>query len=52
MAIDAVGSDVAVARHEAGPNGGQREEDADDGVALGREFWDVFVELEAGENCW
>lgn len=41
-----------VPAYDAGPDGGEGEEDADDGEDEGAEFGDFFVELEGGEYGW
>lgn len=50
VSIWTVAADVGVAGDEAGPDGGERQEDADDGRALGSELGDILVELEADED--
>lgn len=50
MGAGAVGRDLAVVGDDAGPDGGEGQEDADEGEGDGGEFGDAFVELEAGED--
>ena len=50
MSISAATSNIRVAGNEAGPDGGEREEDAKDGGALRSELRNFVVELQASED--
>jgi len=50
MAISTAGSNIHIAGGEASPDGRERQEDADDGGALGGELGHSVIELEAGED--
>jgi hypothetical protein len=52
VAISTTGSNVRVAGDEAGPDGREWQEDADDGGALRGELRNSIIELEAGEDGW